>query len=388
MSKEKPLISIILPCLNEEDAIFKCLSDLRTVISNNSLGAEVIVVDNGSTDKSIQIAERFSKDFSQLKIIVENDRGYGNAYKKGLENANGDFIYMADCDDTYDFNEIPRFIEKLRNGFDLVVGNRFSGQMEKGAMTFMKRYIGNPALSFLTRLFFGIRIHDIHCGARAISRSAYKKITLYTAGMEFASEMIVKAARSNLVIGEIPIKYRRRIGQTKLEAIGDGWRHLRFLLLYSPLFLFLLPGIVLFISGIATNVIMYIDNPVILGVKLFFHPMFLFSAMTIIGYQLILFSMFSKIYAITHLGDKDKSFEKMFKIFSIERAGFAGAILAFAGLLIYSAIFYNWIKSGFGSLDEIKNSIVSITLLIIGVQTFFSAFMLSTLGIREINNKS
>lgn len=376
-------LSIILPVLNEEKAIKICLENLLRVITEQKLEAEIIVVDNNSTDQSFSTALEMSGKFDDFRIIQEKSRGYGSAYMKGFSIASGEYIYMADCDNTYDFTEISDFIKKLADGYDLVVGNRFSGQIEKGAMHIHKRYLGNPILSFLTKLFFGIKIHDVHCGARAIRKETYNQLDLYTTGMEFASEMIIKAAKRKKKITEIPIKYRKRIGESKLESLGDGWRHLRFILLYSPLVLFLIPGILLFLVGTFFMIIFYFGNPKILGIELFYHPMFLFSAIVIVGYQLILFSMFAKIYSITHLKDSDPTFEKLFKIFTIERAGGIGIVLAIIGTLIYGVIFINWIQSGLGSLNEAKNSILALTLIVIGFQTFFGAFMLSTLGIKE-----
>lgn len=376
-------ISIILPCLNEEDAVEDCLNSIASVVEKNNINAEVIVVDNNSIDKTAEKVTKLLDHYPGLRLITAERNGYGSTLMKGFENAIGEYIYMADCDCTYDFNEIPNFIAKLDEGYDMVVGNRFAGKMESGAMPFHKKYIGNPVLSSITRLFFGIKIHDIHCGARAFKKDAYEKLSLYTTGMEFASEMIIKATKRKIKITEIPIKYKKRIGVSKLEAIGDGWRHLRFILLYSPLVLFLLPGILLFLVGLIFMGIFLLGNPEILGLKLFFHPMFLFSTMIIIGYQLIMFSMFAKIYAITHLGDNDPTFEKMFTIFTIEKAGITGSLFALIGSIIYGKIFFNWIHNDFGALNEIKNSIVALTFLTIGVQTFFSGFMLSTLGIKE-----
>ena len=375
----KPEISVVIPCLNEELAIEQCIRDAYSA----STLAEIIIVDNGSTDNSVSIIENLKKEFSSLVLIKQPSRGYGNAYMSGLSEARGTYIYMSDGDGTYDFAHLPDFISKLKDGCDIVIGNRFASPLPKNVMPWLHRYIGNPLLSFITRLFFKIKVRDVHCGARAITKSAFNALSLNTAGMEFASEMIIKAARKNLSFDEVPITYRTRIGISKLNSLSDGWRHLRFILLYSPLYLFFLPGVVACGIGIISMLILYFTAPKIFGVTFFFHPMFLSSALAIVGYQLILFSMFSKIYAITHLGDRSVSFERLFKIFTIEKAAIAGIILSLLGGLVFAAIALRWISSGFGPLDEIRNSIVALTLLVIGMQTLFSGFMLSTLGIKE-----
>jgi glycosyltransferase involved in cell wall biosynthesis len=381
-------------------------------IQRYSLQAEVIFVNNGSSDTSREILLSNLKNFPELHVIDEPNVGYGSAYLAGLGVARGEYIYMADCDDTYDFGEIPRFLEKLKGresgdthnthgnpsgyeipsecnthiGADLVVGNRFAKIHKKNTrldMPWHHQYIGNPLLSFLVKAFFKVKIHDIHCGARAIRRSAFERIVLYTRGMEFASEMIIKCAKQDMRIEEIPITYRARIGTSKLNSFSDGWRHLRFILLYSPLVLFLLPGALLFLLGFVSMGIMYFATPQIFGLQLYVHPMFFSSLLMIVGYELILFAGFARTYAITHLGDKDTFLEPLYRKITIEKAGLVGIILSTIGGAIYIFIFAKWIRSGFGSLDEIKNGVVALTLITLGIQTFFSAFMFSILGIKE-----
>ena len=376
-------LSVVLPCLDEELAIGQCLDQIRTVIQTHNLDAEVVVVDNGSTDSSRRILEEYAKNFPELRITEEVRRGYGLAYLKGFSIAEGKYIFMMDADGTYDFKDIPRFLEEISMGYDLIVGNRFASRMEKGVMPLLHRYIGNPILSFITRIFFKLKIHDIHCGARMIRKEVLSNMALYTAGMEFASEMIVKASRQDLKISEVPISYHTRIGKSKLKSFSDGWRHLRFLLLYSPLFLFIIPGLFLLTLGVVSMIALYFFEISILGLQLYFHPMFISSLLILVGYQLIFFGGFSKIYAVTHLGDEDRIISRLFRYITIERAGIAGAILGFIGGAIYTHIFWKWLSTGFGSLNEVKNSIVALTMIVIGVETLFSAFMLSTLGIKE-----
>lgn len=376
-------LSIILPCLNEERSIGLCLKEIFETIEKNSLKAEVIVVDNNSTDQTVKEAKKYENKIKNLRIIEEKNQGYGSSCLSGLNNATGKIFFIADADCTYNFSEITNFIKEMRKGAELVVGNRFSNGIKKESMNWHHRYIGNPFLSFLVKLFFKVKINDIHCGARAIRKESFKRLTLYTSGMEFASEMIIKAAKQNLKIREVPIEYRQRIGESKLSSLSDGWRHLRFILLYSPLFLFLLPGIVLFSSGVLLLGLFFFTEPKILGVQFYIHPMFLFAIMTIIGYQLIMFSGFAKIYAITHLGDNDKIIEKMFKKITLENTSIIGIFLTILGLIIYISIFIKWISSDLSSLNETKNMIVALVLTVIGIQTFFSAFMFSILGIKE-----
>ena len=380
---KKNKISIILPCLNEEKAITYCLDEIKRIINDNSLDAEVIVVDNNSKDNSVKILSIYQKNFPELILVSEKKGGYGFAYLKGLSIVSGQYIFMADADGTYNFSQIPVFINKLKSGYDMVIGNRFSYKMDDKSMPWLHRYIGNPILSSLVRLFFGVKIHDIHCGARAMTRNALDKLILYTGGMEFASEMIISATKQSLKIAEIPIEYRVRIGESKLNSFTDGWRHLRFILLYSPLIIFLLPGLVIFSSGVVFMFIFYFYEPVIFGIKFYTHPIFLFSLMIILGYQLILFSFFSKIYAITHLGDSNKFIQSLFNKITIEKTILIGSITIFIGGYIYISIFNGWINSGLGSLDEIKESIIGLTIIVLGVQTFFSAFIFSILGIKN-----
>ena len=377
MNDDQPTISVVLPCRNEQEAIGLCLEQIRAVLASNNLAGEIIVSDS-SHDRSPEIAKEFG-----VKLVKHNQVGYGSAYLEAFKVIRGNFIFMADADGTYDFKEIPRFVKQLAAGDDLVIGNRFAGEIEKGAMPFFNRYLGNPFLSFLFRLFFRQKISDINCGLRAIRKEALAKLNLRTAGMEFASEMIIQAVRKNLRIKELPINYYPRQGKSKLKPLADGWRHLRFMLLYSPLFLFFLPGIFLFGLGILSLILLYYDAVIIFGLKFQFHPMFLAALLAIIGYQLIFFALFAKTYALTHLGEKNRLISQLHRYITIEKASIFGLLISLPGFIIYLAIFIKWLNTGFGPLLEVKNSIVALTSIIIGLQTIFSAFMLSILGIKE-----
>lgn len=372
-----PELSIVLPCRNEEKALQKCLSQIKKVIVKNNLYVEIIVSDS-STDSCPIIAKK-----NNVVLVKHDKEGYGIAYLEGFKQAKGKYIFMADCDGTYDFNEIPLFLKYLREGYDFVIGNRFAYNLEKGVMPWSHKYIGNPILSGILRIFFGTNIKDSHCGMRALSKEALDRLNLGTSGMEFASEMVVKATKKKLMIKELPIKYYPREGESKLNSFKDGWRHLRFMLLYSPLFLFFMPGIILFIIGLETLFWFYFGAPRILGIRLYYHPMFISSLFIIIGYQLMIFSAFSKIYSITHLHEKNDFVERMFRLITLERSIVIGSLILLVGLIIYLYIFISWIKSGFGSLNEIKNSILALTMITLGIQTIFSSFILSILGIKE-----
>lgn len=372
----KPEISIILPCQNEAEALPFCLKQIKKAIKQNRLSAEIIVSDS-STDKSPEIAR------SERAILMKHDKnGYGMAYLEALKIAKGKYIFMADADGTYDFGEIPNFLKYLNGGCDFVIGDRFSGKMEKGAMPCSHK-LGNPLLSWILRLFFGTSIKDSHCGMRAISKKSLQKLNLQTTGMEFASEMVIKALKNNLKIKELPVNYYKRKGRSKLKTFSDAWKHMRFMLLYSPLFLFFIPGLAMLLIGIGSMFWFYFGHPEIFGIKLFYHPMFFSSLLMISGYQLVIFSVFAKTYSITNLGENEGNMNKVYKYLTIERASILGIIIILCGLIIYFLILAKWLKSGFGELNEIKNSIVALTLITLGIQTIFSSFMLSILGIKK-----
>lgn len=377
MSENNPILSVVLPCRNEEESLGFCIDEIKEVIANSSIDAEIVVSDS-SIDRSPEIARNAGV------VLVKHDKeGYGRAYIEGFKGASGKYLFLADADGTYDFHEIPNFIKYLDEGYDFVIGNRFGGKMDDNAMPWLHRYIGKPIFSFLFKLFFGLNSGDIHCGMRAISREALDKLNLKTTGMEFASEMIIMAAKKNLKIKEVPIDYRGRKGESKLRSFSDGWRHLRFLLLYSPLYLFLIPGLILFIVGILGTGLLYFDKLNLFGKQLYYHPLFITALAITIGYQLIFFAFFAKTFAVNHLGENDRITEWLFKRITIERAGIFGIILIVLGLLPFFFILYNWVGSGFPEISEIKNSLIAFVLVALGFQTIFSAFMLSILGIRE-----
>lgn len=339
--------------------------------------AEVIVIDNGSTDRSAEIASK-----NGAHVVLEPVQGYGAACEKGFETARGEYCFLADADGTYDFEEIPKFLAAFSQGWDLIIGNRFKGKIDPGAMPWSHRHIGNPLLSSVLRLFFKTKIHDTHCGMRAITKKAYQSLSLMTIGMEFASEMIVMALKKDLRILELPVDYHKRKGISKLKRFSDGWRHLRFMLLYKPLFLFFMPGILMLSIGMISLPLFYFDAISLPGIRFYYHPMFFSSLFIITGFQLVLFSVFAKTYAITHLGDSPV-LEKFYRYMNIERASLLGLFGVGLGGFMYMKIFVKWLETHLGPLNEIKNSILALTLIVLGIQTIFSAFMLSILGIKR-----
>ncbi len=377
MQKECPEISIVLPCRNEEDALGSCIQQIQDVFKINNIRGEIIVSDS-SVDNSPQIAHRFN-----VTLVKHDKEGYGLAYLEGFKLSRGRYIFCADPDGSYDFVEIPRFLDCLRGGYDFIIGNRFKGRITPGAMPWLHQYIGNPLFSLLLKLFFRTKISDVHCGMRALSREVLDKLHLKTLGMEFASEMVIKAVKRKMKIKELPIHYYVRRGKSKLRSFADGWRHLRFMLLYSPLFLFFVPGVILFLLGFSSMFWLYLMSPVISGIKLSYHPMFVSAVLVIVGYQVMLFSLFAKTYAITHLGEENRFIQSLYRYVTIEKASLAGVLVVSAGVIIYITIFFKWINSGFGAMQEIKLSIAALTLIAFGIQTIFSSFMLSILGIKE-----
>jgi len=362
-------ISVVLPCLNEEKTIGVCIEKIKKAFVKFNLDGEIIVSDNGSTDKSAEISRN-----AGAVVIAQPKKGYGNAYHRGMAEAKGDFIIMADADDTYDFNEIDKFIEPLQQGYDLVMGDRFGGLMQKNAMGFLSK-LGNPILSGILRLFFKTKIRDSHCGMRSFTRAAYDKLNLQTTGMEYASEMVIKAHWQKLKIKEVSISYHPRAGESKLSPWRDGWRHLKFMLLYAPNWLFLGPGIFLFLLGLTLLVTMTF-GPIRMGkMILHLHPMFLGALLVLLGYQVFSFGLLTKLYAYSQgLMPKSKLVNSYLKNFSLEKLILIGLIVFLIGLGLGIWVYIIWAQGGFGALSEVRKSLTSMTLIILGIQIIFTGF--------------
>lgn len=380
MNRESTIeVSVVMPCLNEEKGIARCIRTIRDVFTRENISGEIIVADNGSTDRSAQIARE-----EGAHVVFEPLKGYGAAYLCGIRHASGRYIVIGDSDNTYDFNDIPRFLEPLRHGYDFVIGSRFKGTIHKGAMPWAHRYIGNPVLSGMTRFFFHTRLSDIHCGLRAFSRTAFAAMRLQMVGMEFATEMVVAAINNDLKIHEVPISYFRREGVSKLKSFSDAWRHIRFMLLYCPVWLYFVPGIAGFAAGMLVLLILSGGPVFFLGHLWDMHPMVFAAVLSILSYQLLHLGIYAHTFAVEQGFLKKDAFITFFqRHFSLERGILAGMLLFSIGLCINVLIFAEWFHNRFGALYRIRESILAMTLLVIGLQTLFSSFFISLLSLRR-----
>jgi glycosyltransferase involved in cell wall biosynthesis len=371
-----PLVSVVIPCLNEAANIERCVIDALAALRQGALDGEVIVVDNDSEDNSAQLAAA-----AGATVILERRRGYGSAYLAGFAAARGRYIVMADADLTYDFGEIPTFVAKLDDGAQLVMGNRMDN-IQPGAMTWLHRYVGNPVLTGLLNLFFRTGVRDAHCGMRALRRDVLDTLDLRTTGMEFASEMVIRAAKQHLAIAEVDIEYHPRGGESKLSSFRDGWRHLRFLLVHSPTYLFILPGTALAAVGtlISITVLANID---LLGRSWNIHALIGGALLTIIGTQVLALGLCAHAYGTYFMGEKDDWFDAMRARFRLEHGLALGGIIMTAGFVTALIIVIKWIEHGFGALALENLAVVAFELLIVGLQIFFSSFLLSILGLRR-----
>lgn len=377
-------VSIVMPCLNEAESLEHCLRQARLGLESGGLDGEIVIADNGSTDGSQQIAERLG-----ARVVDVERKGYGAALAGGIAAARGKFVIMGDADGSYDFSAIVPFVERLREGDDLVMGNRFAGGIAENAMPPLNRYLGNPALSFIGRLFFKSDIRDFHCGLRAFRRDAIEKLDLQTDGMEFASEMIVKATINELRVSEVPttLSPDLRTRKPHLRPWSDGWRHLRFLLLFSPRWLFLYPGIALMLLGVAVIVALLPGQLDLFGLQFDVHTLVYGSAMTVIGYQAILFALFARVFAMTAGFLPRRSWiESVVDRWDLELGLLAGAALVLIGLGMSVAAVVVWGGTGFDRLeyqDTLRLVVPASTMLILGVQTLLASFFLSILGIER-----
>jgi len=372
-------VSVVLPCLNEQGTIGICIKKINEVFHQQRITGEIIVVDNGSTDKSKEIAES-----QGAKVISEPRRGYGAAYLRGLREIKGQYVVMGDSDDTYNFYAIPKLLKPLNEGYDFVIGSRFKGKMQKGAMSWSHRYIGNPILSGICRLFFHTRLSDIHCGMRAFTKDAYHKMRLRSLGMELATEMVVAALQKNLKIYEIPIDYHPRKGESKLNPLSDAWRHIRFMLLYCPVWLYFMPGVAGFILGMAVLLLLLKGPFLFLGHYWDLHMLIFASVICILSYQVLNLGIYAHTYAIRQKLLKYDVFTLFFqRHFSLERGLILGASLFLLGLGINFFIFIEWFSKHFGTLYRIRESILAMTLLVIGLQTIFSSFFIGLLFLKR-----
>lgn len=372
---DRPDISVVMPCLNEERSVGLCVQKALEGIRRTNLTGEVIVCDNGSTDDSVAVATA-----AGARVVHESERGYGNAYQQGFRAARGRYLIMGDSDLTYDFSELHRLVANLREGHDYVLGSRFAGRIMPGAMPWSHRYIGNPALTGILNRFFKLRTSDAHSGMRGFTREAYERMGCRTKGMEFASEIVINAARAGLRVTEVPITYHPRLGESKLRSIKDGWRHLRFMLLLCPKYLFVIPGLAMLLLGIVGQVAL-LPGPLPLGFHaLDMHFSALFALLSIVGYQAVLFGVFANTFVRTHQLDRpNQLLDWIDRDLSLERGLLLGLALFCVGVGIDVVILVRWLASDLGPLNEMRPALLAMTLIVIGLQTAFASFFLGVL---------
>jgi glycosyltransferase involved in cell wall biosynthesis len=369
-------LSIVIPCLNEAGTIAECVRRARSALDNNDISGEVIVADNGSDDGSDELATA-----AGACVVHEPERGYGSAYLAGFAAARGSNILMADADLTYDFDETPRFLAALDAGADLVIGNRMKN-IHPGAMPWHHRYIGNPLLSGFLNLLFRTGVGDAHCGMRALRRDVLPQLDLRTTGMEFASEMVIRAAKEKLDVRQFAIEYRPRSGESKLSSFRDGWRHVRFLLLHSPNHLFIIPGAVMTAIGAIVELAV-IARLGVFGREWDIHALIAGALLAIVGTQVVALGICAHAYATYFMGEQDRWFDRMRARYKLEHGLLFGGTITLAGLVIGTWIVIDWINRGFGELAEERLAVLAATLIIVGIQVFFSSFLLSILGLRR-----
>lgn len=377
-------LSVVMPCLNEARTVGTCVRKARAALDRMGIPGEVVVADNGSTDGSVDIARS-----AGARVVHVARRGYGSALIAGCAAAKGRLIVMGDADDSYDFGALDRFVHELRGQADLVMGTRLKGTILPGAMPWRNRYIGNPMLTGILRLLFEARVSDAHCGMRAFTKEAFQRMDLRSPGMEFASEMVIKAARLGLTITEVPITFHPDAQDRvpHLRPWRDGFRHVKLMLMFSPTALFLIPGAALLLVGLAlivTQLFAPPDGPLILfGARFDFHWAILGSALAIVGYQIITVHFFAKVYSVTHrLRETDDMLTRAFRVLTLERVLTLAAAVILVGLGIDAIVLVRWIRTDFEPLlaESTRQFILGSTLFALGVQTFFNAFFFSILG--------
>jgi len=369
-------VSVVIPCLNEAENIERCVLAARDALERMGREGEVLVVDNASEDDSAQLAAA-----AGARVISEQRRGYGSAYLAGFAGARGRYIVMADADLTYDFGDIPRFVAQLEEGADMVIGDRMD-DIQPGAMPWLHRYVGNPVLTGILNLFFKTGVKDAHCGMRALRTDALAQLDLRATGMEFASEMVVRASKEHLKIAEVPITYHPRGGESKLSSFRDGWRHLRFLLVHSPTHLFIVPGVAL--AGLGALITVVVGG----GLELFgrawgIHALIGGALLMIVGTQVLALGLCAHAYGTYFMNERDRWFDWARSHFRLEHGLALGGLFIVVGLVMGGVIVATWVSHGFGTLSDERLAVVSAALLIVGIQIFFSSFLMSILGLRR-----
>ena len=382
-----PEVSVVIPCLNEAETLEVVVREALEGLDRGGIHGEILVADNGSIDGSQELARR-----AGARVVPVASRGYGAALMGGIAAARGRFIIMGDADASYDFREIPGFVSRLRQGSELVMGCRLpsgGGSVERGAMPFLHRWWGNPMFSWMVQRWFRAPIHDVHCGMRGFTRDLYDRLGLKCTGMEFASEMVIKTALAGVPMNEVPITLRpdqRRTRAPHLRTFRDGWRHLRFYLLYSPRWLFLLPGLALLALGLI-GFALGIPATRVRGAELDVNALLFSSLFVVLGYQSILFAVLTKAFGVAQgLLPSTKRVEKFFQIFNLERGLVAGALVTLVGIVLLVLVLARWVALDFGPLDyraTLRLSIPGVMFTSLGVQTVLFSFFASILGLRR-----
>jgi len=371
-------VSVILPALDEERTIGECITKIRKVFHDNVINGEIIVADS-STDRTPEIAASLG-----AKVFYPEKNGYGNAYLTGFRHARGRYIVMGDADNTYDFLEIPKLLAPLKNGADFVIGSRFKGTIHKGSMDGLHRYIGNPLLTLMINVIFQTHYSDTHSGFRAITRDALGRLRLNTGGMEFASEMLVMASKEQLKIVEVPIDYYPRSTSSKLHSFADGWRHIRFVLLMKPLPFIAVPGFLFSLVGLLLMAFFYMQGEI---ESTHLHSFILGAILMMVGVQVVLSGFLMKTYSVIHgYENRQGIIELLMKYHSLEIFLVLGFLSIFAGILLGFNIFLQWVSTNFGSLSEISIAIISLVLIVIGIQIFLFAVFQSMMLLNENND--
>lgn len=376
-------LTILMPCLNEAETVAVCVSKARGFLERTGVPGEVLVADNGSTDGSPELAQT-----AGARVVHVPAKGYGSALMEGLKAARGRFVIMGDADDSYDFSRLDEFLERLRSGHPMVIGHRFRGGISRGAMPWLHRYLGNPVLSFLGQLFFSCRIGDFHCGLRGVDRAAALQLGLTAPGMEFASEMIVKAALARWHIAEVPttLSPAGRSRAPHLRSFRDGWRHLRFLLMMSPRWLLLYPGMGLIGAGIAGQLAILHGPIVVDGVGFDIHTMLYAAGATILGLQLVLFSLVARtVGVLKNLMPMTETLARFLRLFTLERGILLGTLLGVTGFGLAIFSIETWARARLGALDPVtmmRIAIPSVTMMLAGAEVLFSSFLLSLIDVR------
>jgi glycosyltransferase involved in cell wall biosynthesis len=385
-------LTILMPCLNEAETLARCIEKAKVGLQRSGVRGEIVIADNGSTDGSQAIAEKLG-----ARVVAVKEKGYGNALRGGIEAALGEWILMGDADDSYDFAEADRFVKKFQNGDELVMGCRLpvgGGTIMPGAMPWKNRWIGNPVLTTIGRVFFKCPAHDFHSGLRGFTKTAYRKMELQTTGMEFASEMAIKGTLKGLKISEVPITLHKdgRSRPPHLKPWRDGWRHLRFMLLFSPRWLFLMPGLLLAALGTIFGAALAVNDIHIGGIQLNVGTLMMACMAVVIGFQLVAFAFFTKVFAIAEgLLPEDPKLTNVFKSFTLEKGLIIGLLALLAGLILLLQAVWLWQQKNFGQLpsmeENLRRLIPAATLILLGIQTVFSSFFMSVLGLKTVKRQ-